>query len=62
MGHHTDAAAARRLRAELTAVEALAERWEHPPPSLPEGWRCAWDLAQAAFELRQVLDQARRAT
>lgn len=61
MGRLTGVPAVRRLRARLCAVEALAARWEQPGP-LPEGWRCAWDLAQAAAELRQVLDEARRPT
>jgi hypothetical protein len=55
---HAHEAVILRLRAQVGAAEALAARWERPGP-LPEGWRCAWDLAQAATELRRALAAAR---
>ncbi|HEV7755606.1 MAG TPA: hypothetical protein VGO94_07065 [Mycobacteriales bacterium] len=50
-----------RLRAQVGAAEALAATWERPGP-LPDGRRCAGDVAQAAAEVRRALDAARRGT
>jgi hypothetical protein len=57
MADHDDAAVIRRLRAHLDAVHGLAARWERAR-GVPEGFRCAWDVAQAAAELRAALARA----
>jgi hypothetical protein len=55
-----DSAVIRRLRAQVHAVEELASAWERSD-AVPEGFRCAWDVATAATEIRRELGAARRA-
>jgi hypothetical protein len=57
-GSYEEYAGLRRLRAQVAAAEALAARWDRAG-SLPDGWRCAWDLGQAADELHRALAAAR---
>lgn len=49
MAGHDEAAVVRHLRAQVGAVEAPAPRWESCD-AVPEGFRCAWDVAVAATE------------
>jgi hypothetical protein len=59
MADHDHQTVKLRLQAQIVAVEALASRWERSR-DVPEGWRCGWDVAQAAAELRATLARARK--
>jgi hypothetical protein len=56
---HDEAAVVRHLRTQVGAVGAPAPRWESCD-AVPEGFRCAWDVAVAATEPRRALKSARR--
>lgn len=58
MADHDQASVIGRLRAQVDAVEKLAATWERSQV-VPEGFRCGWDVATAASEIRRALEAAR---